>query len=81
MVPLDARLPRMNDVVLAHQGFITAYRSRGVPPRHILLVGHDDDRNAAVALDFANDLGVKFVSKRCGQYSDHRRSHGDPLGK
>jgi hypothetical protein len=56
----------MNNVILAFQGFITAYRSRSVPPPHILLVGHDDDRNASVAFDFANNLGVKFVPKDAG---------------
>jgi len=50
----------MNDLNSALQQFVTDYRSRSIPPPHILLVGPDDARNAAVAQDFAAQLGVQI---------------------
>lgn len=38
------------------QGFVDDYRARGVPPPHVLLVGKDEDRNLAIAREFAERL-------------------------
>ncbi|MFZ0271027.1 MAG: restriction endonuclease [Acidobacteriaceae bacterium] len=43
---------------VALEAFIGDYKERGVPPPHILLVGKDEGRNASVAQEFAEDLGV-----------------------
>ena len=53
----------MDAVAAELERFITAYHSRGVPPPHILLVGVDDTRNASIARDFADRLGVRFTPK------------------
>jgi Holliday junction resolvasome RuvABC ATP-dependent DNA helicase subunit len=51
---------KMNDLNVKLQQFVTAYKFRSVPPPHILLVGPDEGRNAMVAADFAQQLGVKL---------------------
>jgi len=50
----------MNDLKAALELYATSYRSRHIPPPHMLFVGSDDLRNLAVATDFASRLGVKI---------------------
>jgi Holliday junction resolvasome RuvABC ATP-dependent DNA helicase subunit len=51
---------KMNDLNAKLQQFVTAYKSRSIPPPHILFIGQDDARSASLAADFASQLGVKF---------------------
>lgn len=44
------------------QGFVDDYRTRGVPPPHVLLVGKDDEQNASIAREFASKLGTTVAA-------------------
>jgi Holliday junction resolvasome RuvABC ATP-dependent DNA helicase subunit len=53
----------MNETDQVLERFITGYRSRQVPPPHILLVGPDSGLNESIARKFAARLGVDFEVK------------------
>lgn len=53
----------MNETDQILEGFITNYRSRQVPPPHILLAGPDSALNESIARNFAARLGVEFEAK------------------
>lgn len=50
----------MNDVAATLELFISEYRSRAIPPPHILMVGPDASRCEAIAKSFAERLGIGF---------------------
>lgn len=49
----------MNQIL---QEFADDYRTNGVPPPHILLVGKDDEQNASIAGEFASMLGTSVTA-------------------
>ena len=48
------------------QAFVDDYRARDVPPPHILLVGKDEDRNLAIAREFAGKLAADIYAVDAG---------------
>ena len=53
----------MNEIDDKLERFIADYRSRGVPPPHILLAGPDSALNESIARKFAAQLGVEFEAR------------------
>ena len=53
----------MNEIDQTFERFIADYRSRGVPPPHILLAGPDSALNESIARKFAAQLGVESRGK------------------
>ena len=53
----------MNDLDVALEGFAREYRSRGIPPPHILLTGHDEGQKRSIGREFVERLGIEFAAK------------------
>ena len=71
----------MNEIDQTFERFIADYRSRGIPPPHILLAGSDSALNESIARKFAAQLGVEFEARERCCPRNSGRSYGDPLGK